>query len=366
LEGVEMRWVAKAALQNVFACFPGGDNLNYVFQHRITKHYPRNETDFLHWINLAAQHCDIFLKYGSVKNLSDATLYEFGTGWDLLIPLAYCAFGVDCQKLVDIRRLVRLELINDVLRRFAASKGKLEASLNRPLRDLGRLPIKSISELEQRFGITYLAPLDARNTGLQPSSIDFVSSTATLEHIPPASIYEILTECRRILKAGGVVSCLVDMVDHFAYFDPHISDYNFLKFSDVTWSLVNNCLVYTNRLRYPDYLRLIKAAGFEVLMESVEKPTPADLATLRRLRLASRFRVAYTLDELGAKRLQFASRKDGEERQISRGLVRGEAKNNCSPSIGCSGLCQSLRATLKNLRFEGAPATQEAEIWNHV
>jgi len=308
-----MRWLAKAALQKALACFPGSEKLNYVLQHRVTKHYPRNDTDFLHWINIAAQHCDIFLKYGSVKNLSAATFYEFGTGWDLLIPLAYYAFGVDRQILVDIRPLARLELINDALQRFPVSKGKLEASLNRSLRDLGNRPAKSISELQQRFGITYLAPRDARNTGLDPGSIDFISSTATLEHIPTAAIREILAECGRILKSGGVVSCRVDMVDHFAYFDPHISDYNFLKFSDVTWNLVNSSLLYTNRLRYPDYLRHIKAAGFEVLMEGIDQPTTADLATLRRLRLACRFRAGYTLEELGAKRLQVASRKDGSQ-----------------------------------------------------
>jgi len=306
-----MKWLVKAVLQKALAWCPGSERLNYLFQHRITKHYPRNETDFLHWITIAAQHCDIFLKYGCIKNLSDATFYEFGTGWDLLIPLAYCAFGVNHQTLVDIRPHLRAELINDLLRRFYACKGKLEASLNRALRDLGRRPVKSVSDLQDRFGISYLAPRDARNTELESSSVDFISSTATLEHIPPPAIYEILLECRRILRPGGVMSCRVDMVDHFAYFDSHISCYNFLKFSHVTWSLLNSSLSYTNRLRYPDYLRVIKAAGFEVLMEEVEEPTAADVAILRGLKLASRFRAGYTLEELGAKRLQAACRKDG-------------------------------------------------------
>jgi SAM-dependent methyltransferase len=175
---------------------------------------------------------------------------------------------------------------------------------------LGCRPIKSVAELRERFGITYLAPLDARNTGLAPSSVDFISSTVTLEHIPPPAIHQILVECARILKAGGVMSHRVDMVDHFAYFDSHISEYNFLKFSDATWSLLTSPLAYTNRLRYPDYLQLMKAAGFEVLTEGVEQPTAADLETLRRLKLAPRFRTGYSLQELGAKRFQVALRKN--------------------------------------------------------
>jgi SAM-dependent methyltransferase len=304
-----MRWLAKAALQKALASCPGGERLNYFFQHRITKNYPRAERDFFHWISIAVRHCDLFLEHGSIDNLSEAIFYEFGTGWDLLIPFTWYALGVDHQILVDLNPHLRVELIADILQRFSACQDKLEARLNRTLRDLGGRPIQSVTELQERFGITYLAPFDARNTGLEASSVDFISSTATLEHIPPPDIYDVLVECRRILKADGIMSHRVDMVDHTAYFDPHISEYNFLKFSDETWSLLTSSLSYTNRLRYPDYLRLMKAAGFEVLAEGVEQPTAADLETLRRLKLAPRYRGGYSLHELGAKRFQIALRK---------------------------------------------------------
>jgi len=209
-----MRWLAKAALQKALTLCPGSERLNYFLQRHVSKNYPRSEKDFLHWIDIAAQHFHVFVEHGSANNLSDVTFYEFGAGWDLLILLAYHAFGVNRQIVVDINPLIHLELVSDTLRRFSACKGKLEASLNRTLRDLGGPPLRSVAELRKRFGIIYHAPLDARSTGLQPSYVDFISSTATLEHIPPSDIYHILVECSGILKPGGIMSHRVDMVDH--------------------------------------------------------------------------------------------------------------------------------------------------------
>jgi SAM-dependent methyltransferase len=150
--------------------------------------------------------------------------------------------------------------------------------------------------------------VDARDTRLRSNSFDFISSTATLEHIPEPDLLKILQECHRILKLGGIVSCRVDMVDHFAYFDSRISDYNFLKFSDPVWGLVNNRLVLTNRLRHPDYIRLINLAGLEMVEEQVQAPTASDLDTLCKLRLARRFR-GHSLEELGIKRMNVVLRK---------------------------------------------------------
>ena len=54
---------------------------------------------------------------------------------------------------------------------------------------------------------------------LPAASVDFVSSTNTLEHIPATDIGPILAECRRLLRPDGVVSCRIDMRDHYSYFD---------------------------------------------------------------------------------------------------------------------------------------------------
>ena len=68
-------------------------------------------------------------------------------------------------------------------RELRASSDSLDCSRSSGLRDPGG-PIASLEELEARFGIRYLAPRDARATALPAGSVDFVSSTSTLEHVP--------------------------------------------------------------------------------------------------------------------------------------------------------------------------------------
>jgi SAM-dependent methyltransferase len=168
--------------------------------------------------------------------------------------------------------------------------------------------VGSAAELETRFGIAYLAPRDARATALPAESVDFVSSTDTCEHIPEPDLARIFAECRRLLRPGGAFSCRVDLQDHYSYFDPSLSRYHFLRFSDRAWTLVNSPLHYQNRLRAPDYLRLVREAGLEVVSETPSGPGADGLNELRGLPLAPRFR-GYPLEELGVGTLSFVARR---------------------------------------------------------
>ncbi len=232
--------------------------------------------------------------------------YEFGAGWDLAIPLSYAALGVRRQVLVDIRPSVRIELVNESLTALERLWTELEAEADRELCPLGA-PLRSTTELEERFGITYLAPRDARAPGLPAGSVDFVSSTDTCEHIPERDLGEIFGECRRLLTPGGAFSCRIDLQDHYSYFDRSLSRYNFLRFSDRTWSLVNSPLHHQNRLRAPDYLRLVRDAGLELVAERASGPSEEGLAELRALPVAPRFR-RYAPEELGVTILSFVAR----------------------------------------------------------
>jgi SAM-dependent methyltransferase len=236
---------------------------------------------------------------------AEATFYEFGAGWDLAIPLAYGLLGVGRQVLVDIRPSARVELVNDSLASFERLGRELEGIAGSELRPPGG-PISRLEELEERFGIRYLAPCDARGTGLPAESIDFVSSTDTCEHIPGTELAEIFRECHRLLRPGGAFSCRIDLQDHYAYFDRSLSKYNFLRYSDRAWSLVNSPLHHQNRLRSPEYLQLVRDAGFELVAERPSGPSEAGLKELESLPLAPRFR-RFPPEELGVTVLSFVA-----------------------------------------------------------
>jgi SAM-dependent methyltransferase len=301
-----MRWLAKAALQRVLGALPQGERLNYVFQRRVLRSLPVGQAALRQKFARALAHLGAYEQYGPGVPLEAATFYEFGAGWDLAIPLAYAQLGVGRQVLVDIRPSARLELVNHSIASLDRLRPELEEAAGRPLLELGG-PISSLSELESRFGIRYLAPCDARDTGLGEGSLDFVTSTDTCEHIPAADLAAIFAESRRLLRPGGAFSCRIDLQDHYSYFDRTLSRYHFLRFRDRIWALVNSPLHFQNRLRAPEYLALVRDAGFELIVENRSGPTEEGREELRAMPLAKRFR-DFSVDDLGVTILSFVAR----------------------------------------------------------
>jgi SAM-dependent methyltransferase len=300
-----MRWLAKAALQRGLGYLPRGESLNYVFQRHVARSLPAGESVFRRKFARALQHLAAYEGHAPGTSRSDAVFYEFGVGWDLAIPLAYAALGVGRQVLVDIRPSARAELVNDSLAAFERLWDELEREAGRKLRPLGP-PVSSVAELE-RLGIAYRAPCDARATSLPPESVGFVSSTDVCEHVPEDDLAAIFRECHRLLRPGGAFSCRIDLQDHYSYFDSSLSRYNFLRYSDAAWRLVNSPLHFQNRLRSPDYLRLVRESGFEVVVERPSGPDEDGLRQLEALPLAERFRNGYTPHELGVTVLSFVA-----------------------------------------------------------
>ncbi len=302
-----MRWLAKAALQKGLSALPAAESVNYVFQRRVYRSLPASEAAFRRKFDRAVSHLAAFAEHGPPSRaVGEAVFYEFGAGWDLAIQLSFWSLGVDRQILVDIRPNLRPELVNVTIERLTRLRGDLEKEAGRKLREAGPHNVSSAAELENRFGITYLAPRDARATGLAAGSVDFISSTNTLEHIPEDDLVPILAECRRLLRPDGVMSSRIDLRDHFCDVDARLSPYNFLRYSDRTWRLVNSKLGYQNRLRRPDYLRAFGEAELSIVAENATRPDEG-LGALRALDLDSHFR-AYPLDELAVQALVVVAR----------------------------------------------------------
>lgn len=307
-----MRWQAKAAIQGAISVGPRTSSLNYLLQRHLTRNLPRPIEGFRQHAAEAAVHVDTLSRWSS-QPLAEARAYEFGAGWDLVGPLMTYCLGIDSQTLVDIRPNVRLELINHTLGRIRDDREYLEDALGRELRMPGDTPLRSLDQLEPRFGIRYLAPCDARASGLPGDQFDLISSTFTLEHIPARDIAAILPESLRLLAPGGVLSSAIDMKDHYSYFDPAICSYNFLKFSPRRWRLVNPSVHFQNRLRRSDYLELFARAGFSLVDEQTRWAGDEELAQIAKLETAAEFD-RYERDDLGALELRIVATSAESER----------------------------------------------------
>ncbi len=304
-----MTWVLKAFIQRAIGLLPVSERINYTFQKRITKNLPVSDETLDEKIMLAAKRVELFLKFGGGISLADAKFLEFGAGWDMIGPLTMFALGVGKQTLLDITPHLRFELINNALDRLRKRTARFIEITGKTSRTFSDGDVLSKKDLLERFAIDYRAPLDAANTGFPANSIDFICTNSTLEHIPAPALLPIMNESYRILKHGGVLCHLIDMKDHYSYFDKSISKYNFLKFSKSFWKIFNSPLQYQNRLRLSQYRSIIKNAGFEIVYEEVDEANSAELQELRSIKLHPDFKNKFTEPDLSAKIYRVVAKK---------------------------------------------------------
>jgi len=224
-------------------------------------------------------------------NVSGATVLEIGTGWQPMIPILFSLAGARVY-MADLHRLMRTDTFAAALDAIRENRdeiaGRLQidpGAVDRAARDC-----QDMESRLQELGLTYLAPCDCRSLPFAPGCIDIVNSRAVLEHVPPAIIAAIFREAYRVLGPGGRMVHLVDHSDHWSHRDPAISAVNFLQYPD--WLFRFTCISpqnYQNRLRHPEYVALLEAAGFVVTREQTTV-SPACLDALSSLRIAERFR----------------------------------------------------------------------------
>jgi hypothetical protein len=227
-----MKWQQKALAFKFMEHIPLGHRMHYLIQRHVTKTLPRSRKKIASYSTNVVRHKDNILKHHG--DLADEILFEFGAGWDLCSNIAMYCFGVDRQIVLDLQRLARPHLINHVI---ACYRGQpIEGMLREPGPPVGA---DLEGDLRRNFGIDYGAPRDAAATGLPDGSLDLVISTNTLEHIPREAIARILRECHRICHPASTLSMKIDYADHYAYADPSINIYNFLKYDEDEWSRYN-------------------------------------------------------------------------------------------------------------------------------
>lgn len=261
-----MRWVLKAAAKKALSWAPAGRAIDFLIQSKITKTLPVSDETILSSVRFAAMHIDQIRKHGSTP-IQRAKFLEFGIGWDLVGPLAFYVMGVRDQTLCDISHNLRLSLINHSLATFYRLADRITKITGTEAIGLPR-SISRESEITT-LGMRYVVG-DLTKLFPAPAQFDYITSISVLEHVPAADLPRVVTRCHGLLKPAGLVSFVIDMRDHYVDFDESISAHNFLRYSDRVWNLFfNSTLHHQNRLRFTDYLQLLKEADFEILNYSL-------------------------------------------------------------------------------------------------
>lgn len=209
---------------------------------------------------------------------------EFGAGSNLLCPLLLSNAGATQVFTYDLSRLATVQQVNHVIRQLRSVIGGDWPEVD----DLD-------DSLIRLYRIHYMAPADARSTGLPSHSIDFICSTSTLEHIPVDDIYLILKECQRLGSRQALFSFLIDYHDHYASADSSITRVNFYRYSERAWKLFNPPNHYQNRLRHSDYERIFH----ECKLAPIESRAVVPHIEIDNNRIAPCFR-SYNLQDLMA------------------------------------------------------------------
>lgn len=289
-------WLLKAGTQRLIGALPNRHMWNEFLQTRITRSIQLPPDQFT--VKLDA--CRIHLRHLSdLRGATprDFTAFELGTGWHPVVPIGLFLCGASQVWTWDIAQHLSLERIRFVLNSFLRldAAGELERHLPNlqpeRLDELHKVAADrsaiAPAQLLERLAIRYRVG-DATNSGLPSSSVDLVTSYGVLEYLPAEALVPLLNEFLRIGEKDAVLSHLIILDDQYAYFDPHITPLNFLKFSDRTWRWLNSPIIPLNRLRVTDYRRALNEAGFRIIEETmVDRCDPSVLA---KIRLAPRFR----------------------------------------------------------------------------
>lgn len=283
-----LHWKIDAGVQRLLSMTPWGESCSYLVKRYVIRSLPIDDRTFQFRARLALEILDL-VRPRLALPLGEATFFEFGAGADLVGALTFHAMGVERQVLVDRNPLARPYLLEDALEKVRRLGPALGFARVPDLRGLRPGP-ELLDALRAGLGIEYRAPADARATGLPAEAVDVVTSNSTLEHVPVDELGPLLSECRRILRPEGWMCMRVDYEDHYGYFDPRVSPYQFLYYSDREWAKYSPALHYQNRLRHSDYLRVFEALGLEVVEQRRLMADARTLDQLDRSRLDARFR----------------------------------------------------------------------------
>jgi SAM-dependent methyltransferase len=281
-------WIAKAVVQKGISGLPSawGHAANDFFRRHVTKGAGLSDRVFQERSTAAAHHVEAGL------SLRDQPVIELGTGWYPVVPVALYLCGFSSITSVDLVQHMNLEGLRDVALRFIDLDNRQGLGELLPHYEAYRLErLRRMVENTSRPAIPAdvcltLMTGDASRLPLPDGYAGFIVSNSVLEHIYPDVLRPILVEFRRLMRPDGCMSHAVDLSDHFSHLDNSITPYNFLRFSDRGWRMIDNSIQSQSRLRVDDYRAMFAETGWAPTLETT-KSGGVDL--LGRVNLDRRF-----------------------------------------------------------------------------
>ncbi|MFN8570899.1 MAG: class I SAM-dependent methyltransferase [Gemmatimonadaceae bacterium] len=261
-----MRWQLEAALKQGLSRVPRGPMLYRWLQRRGGRLATVDVSDY--WPErgrvLALAEANGISPYG-------ARILEIGTGWHPVLAIVAALRGAQQVTTIDLNPWLDRETLRAAAAaalEIVTTADDVDARRTALVRQLAneQSSAAAVSSALRSLDIEYLAPSDATALPHEAESFDLVVHSDVFEHVPPHVIPQILRECRRVLRPGGLHVARICPGDHFADRDRRITTAHHLRFSERSWRWIGGSgLAYHNRIRGGDHVRSFADAGYRVV-----------------------------------------------------------------------------------------------------
>jgi hypothetical protein len=244
---------------------------------------------------------DLITSYCELKHGSE--VLELGTGWMHRYSIFLRLFQNINLTLFDVwdnRQFTVLKhYIEQLSARLTDEEMERAAPVLSSIKEVG-----SFDELYQILGCRYEIEENGGLSRFANSQFDILFSCNVLEHIRKEILSEYIYDIKRILAPGGYSAQIIDIGDHYHYFDKrdtHVKEY--LKFTNRLWNrYFDNRIQYINRMQRSDWMKLFEEHGFDLVYK---REISADISSLR----VSNDFSGYSVEELECIRLLIVHQK---------------------------------------------------------
>ena len=210
-----------------------------------------------------------FLKTASLdgRSLMGLCVVEIGTGWVPAISVAFALAGSEAHSF-DVTALTKPDYLRRTLAAWKPRLDEIAVAANQPLMEVverweSLSRCRSLEDLLQKTGGTYLAPCDTAALPLPSESVDFVVSNLVLQCMTEEQVMPVIRESARVLKPSGLATHRIRMTDEYALGDPARHNLHFLTYRQNTWNRwFNHSLKIQNRWRASQFLKAFHDVGF--------------------------------------------------------------------------------------------------------